>query len=170
MTTPRTGIRNTVDVATRRSRIVAALVATIVSAWAAAIAPPAAALDFRATIEPATIFYDGPSLKSHKLFVVGRDYPVEVVVSVEGWVKVRDINGTPLAWVEKKALGERRVVAVKVPLGEVFAAPDANSKSVFKAEQNVLLDLVEPPASGWVKVRHRDGQTGYINISQIWGV
>ncbi|MEP6702751.1 MAG: SH3 domain-containing protein, partial [Betaproteobacteria bacterium] len=34
----------------------------------------------------------------------------------------------------------------------------------------VLLELVEPPVSGWVKVRHRDGQTGYVNISQIWGV
>ena len=137
---------------------------------AACVSLPADALEFRATTESATIFYDGPSLKSRKLFVVGRDYPVEVVVSVEGWVKVRDINGAPLAWVEKRALGERRVVAVKVAIADVFAAADANSKVVFKAEQNVLLDLVEAPNSGWVKVRHRDGQIGYIAIAQIWGV
>ena len=143
-----------------------------VTALAAAClaAPAACALDFRATIEPATIFYDGPSLKSQKLFVVARDYPVEVVVSVEGWFKVRDINGSPLAWVEKKALGDRRVVAVKVTVADVFATADPNSKLVFKAEQNVLLDLVEQPVSGWVKVRHRDGQIGYISIGQIWGV
>ena len=134
------------------------------------ISLPADALEFRATTESATIFYDGPSVKSHKLFVVGRDYPVEVVVSVEGWAKVRDINGAPLAWVEKKALGERRVVAVKVAVADVFAAADANSKLVFKAEQNVLLDLVEAPNSGWVKVRHRDGQVGYVAIAQLWGV
>ena len=133
-------------------------------------AAPALALEFRATIEPATIFYDGPSQKSHKLFVVGRDYPVEIVVSVEGWVKVRDMAGTPLAWVEKKALGDKRIVAVKAPLADVFAAADPNSKLVFKVEQNVLLDLLEVPVSGWVRVRHRDGQSGYINISQVWGV
>ena len=137
---------------------------------ASALAFPASALEFRATIEPATIFYDGPSVKSHKLFVVGRDYPVEIVVSVEGWVKVRDMAGSPLAWVEKKALGDKRIVAVKVPLADVFAAADPTSKTVFKVEQNVLLDLVEVPASGWVRVRHRDGQSGYINISQVWGV
>ena len=146
-------------------------VAVVVAvASAASIALPAEALEFRATTESATIFYDGPSLKSQKVFVVGRDYPVEVVVSVEGWVKVRDVNGAPLAWVEKKALGERRVVAVKVPVADVFASADANSKLVFKAEQNVLLDLVEAPSSGWVKVRHRDGQIGYVAIAQIWGV
>jgi SH3-like domain-containing protein len=144
--------------------------AVTVSAAAMFFATAAHALEFRATTEAATIFYDGPSLKSHKLFVVGRDYPVEVVVSVEGWVKVRDINGAPLAWVEKKALGERRVVAVKVPVAEVLSSTDSNAKLVFKAEQNVLLDLLEPPNSGWVKVRHRDGQTGYISISQVWGV
>lgn len=138
--------------------------------FAGLLASSASALEFRATIEPATIFYDGPSQKSHKVFVVGRDYPVEVVVSVEGWVKVRDIAGSPLAWVEKRALSDKRIVAVKVPIADVLAAPDANAKAVFKAEQNVLLDLLEAPVSGWVKVRHRDGQSGYISISQIWGV
>ena len=41
--------------------------------------------------------------------------------------------------------------------------------TVELSDQQVL-DLVEQPASGWVKVRHRDGQTGFISISQIWGV
>ena len=137
---------------------------------ASALALPASALEFRATIEPATILYDGPSLKSQKLFVVGRDYPVEIVVSVEGWVKVRDMAGSPLAWIEKKALGDKRIVAVRVAVADVYAAADPNSKTVFRVEQNVLLDLLETPSSGWARVRHRDGQSGYINISQVWGV
>ena len=95
-------------------------------------------------------------------------------MSVEGWVKVRDINGSPLAWVEKKALGERRVVAVRVPVADVFAAADPNSRLVFKAEQNVLLELADTSYAtatpGWAKVRHRDGQTGYVRISQVWGL
>jgi hypothetical protein len=48
---------------------------------------------------------------------------------------------------------------------------------VFRAEQNVLLELAEPAASpsstatpGWVKVRHRDGQTGFVRISQVFGL
>jgi SH3-like domain-containing protein len=139
-------------------------------AAALSIALPAAALEFRSTIEPATILYDGPSVQSKKMSVVGRDYPFEVVVSLEGWAKVRDVGGAPLAWVERKALSDKRMVVVKTPTAEVLSAADAGARPVFRAEQNVLLELVEQPVSGWVKVRHRDGQTGYISISQIWGL
>jgi hypothetical protein len=33
----------------------------------------------------------------------------------------------------------------------------------------VVLDIAEPPAGGWIKVRHAAGQTGYVKISQVWG-
>lgn len=129
-----------------------------------------AALDYRATIEAATILYDGPSQKSQKLSVVGRDYPFEIVVTLEGWVKVRDMGGAPLVWVERKALGDRRIVVVRTATADVLAAGENGAKTVFRAEQNVLLELLEPPVSGWAKVRHRDGQSGYISISQVWGL
>jgi SH3-like domain-containing protein len=135
-----------------------------------AVALPAAALEFRSTVDAATILYDGPSLKSQKIFVVGRDYPFEVVVSLEGWAKVRDMAGAPLAWVERKALSEKRMVVVKSGTAEVLAAGEPNAKTVFRVEQNVLLELVEPPISGWAKVKHRDGQIGFISINQIWGL
>ncbi len=137
---------------------------------AQAAAGDANAVDHRPPVEPATILYDGPSLKAQKIFVVGADYPFEVVVNLEGWVKVRDMAGTPLAWVERKALGDQRYVVVKAPVADVLATGEPGAKLVFRAEQNVLLELVEPPVSGWAKVRHRDGQTGFISISQIWGL
>ncbi|MEP7084656.1 MAG: SH3 domain-containing protein, partial [Betaproteobacteria bacterium] len=133
-------------------------------------AADAMALDYRATSDAATILYDGPSQKAQKLFVVGRDYPFEIVVSVEGWVKVRDMGGSPLAWIERKALGERRIVVVKSAVADVLAAGDPSAKLVFRAEQNVTLELLEAPVSGWAKVRHRDGQSGFISISQVWGL
>jgi len=139
----------------------------------AALALPgvAAALDFRATAEAATVLYDAPSLKAKPIFVIGRDYPLEVVVSVEGWAKVRDAGGA-LAWIEKKALTERRTVLVKAPQAEVLLAPEATASTVFRAEQNVLLEIVELPAPGsaWVRVRHRDGQSGYARLQQLWGL
>jgi len=148
------------------SRAALALAAFLLTA----AAPLAAALEFRSTVEPATILYDGPSLKSRKVFVVGPDYPFEVVVSLEGWAKVRDMSGSPLAWVERKALSDKRMLVVKSGPADVLAAPEAAAKPLFRVEQNVLLELVEPPVTGWVKVRHRDGQVGYIAIGQVWGL
>lgn len=39
------------------------------------------ALEFRATKEHGTVFYDAPSSTAPKRFVVSRDYPVEVLAT-----------------------------------------------------------------------------------------
>jgi SH3-like domain-containing protein len=132
----------------------------------------AAAADYRATAEVA-VLYDAPSLKSKALYALGRDYPLEVIVNVEGWLKVRDVGGT-VAWIEKKSLADKRVLVVRAPVADVLASPDASAPVVFRAEQNVLLDLVDTDyvtaTPGWAKVRHRDGQVGFVRIQQVWGL
>lgn len=115
------------------------------------------------------MLYDAPSSKAKKRFILGRGYPVEVVVSVEGWTKIRDAGGE-LAWVENKSLTDRRSVMVKTALADVRSAAEDKAPLVFQAEQNVVLDLNELTGTGWAKVTHRDGQSGYIKVTAVWGV
>jgi len=145
------------------------------AALAAALAPACAFADFRVTSESPAILYDGPSAKAKPLFVYGRDVPFEVISSIEGWTKVRDATGS-IGWLASKGLADKRVLVVRAPGAEVHANPDDSSPVVFRAEQNVLLELAESATSpattaapGWVKVRHRDGQTGYVRIAQVFG-
>jgi len=158
--------RNAVAGAARRLVAAAALLAAATSA----------AAEFRSTAAPATVLYDAPSAKARPLFVLGRDTPLEVIVSLEGWIKIRDVGGA-IGWVEKSGLSDKRTLVVRVPLAEVRANPDDTSPLVFRAEQNVLLELAEPATSatstatpGWVKVRHRDGQVGFVRIAQVFGL
>ncbi|MCW5605750.1 MAG: hypothetical protein KIT18_14510 [Burkholderiales bacterium] len=137
-------------------------------AFAAALAVPAAAMEFRSVSENAAVLYDAPSARAKKLFVVSRGYPVEVVVLVEGWAKVRDANGD-LTWIEAKHLTDRRTVMVRVPSAEVRRSADDAAPVAFHARQDVILDLVEVAAGGWLHVRHRDGQAGYVKVNQVWG-
>ena len=129
----------------------------------------ARAADFRSIAENAAVLYDAPSLKAKKLFVIGHNYPVEVIVVVEGWIKIRDAGGA-LAWIESKALSERRTLMVKTPLADIRQAADDAAPLVFQAEHSVLLELVELTGNGWARVTHRDGQSGYVKLSQVWGV
>ena len=145
-------------------------------ALCAALAPSALGAEYRAIGDPATVLYDAPSVKAKPLFVLGRDTPLEVVVPLEGWVKVRDVGGT-IGWIERKALTDKRSLVVRVPLAEVLANADAAAPLVFRAESGVLLELAEPAPSagataspGWVKVRHRDGQAGFVRIAQVFGL
>ena len=127
------------------------------------------AADFRSVAENAAVLYDAPSARAKKLYVIGRGYPVEVIVVIERWVKIRDASGE-LAWIESKDLNARRTVMVKTRLADIRQADDDHAPLVFQAEQSVLLDLVELTGTGWARVTHRDGQGGYVKLSQVWGV
>ena len=135
----------------------------------AALPAFAAAAEYRALGDKPTILYDAPSQKADRLFVASRYYPFEVLVKLDQWTKVRDVNGE-VAWVENKALGDRRTVLVTVPLADVRAEPSAQSALVFEAYKQVLLEVMEAPAGEWVRVRHRDGQQGFIRLAHVFGI
>ena len=149
--------------------VLSRLAVAMVLAAASLCALHAGAAEFRSVAESAAVLYDAPSAKAKKLYVVSHGYPVEVVVVVEGWSKVRDASGE-LTWIESKLLSEKRTVVVRMPLAQVREAADDNAPVAFQAQQNVLLELMEVSGSGWLRVRHRDGPTGFVRVAQVWGV
>jgi SH3-like domain-containing protein len=132
-------------------------------------APAATAGEFRSIAENAVLMYDAPSIKANKLFVASRLYPVEIIVQVDNWTKVRDLAGD-LAWVEKKSLSDARTVVVTAALADVVQRSEDGAPTVFQARKGVVLEIAELGAGPWVKVRHRDGQTGFVRVNQVWGL
>ena len=53
----------------------------------------ARAADFRTTSDAANVLYDAPSARAKPLYVYGRNVPIEALVTVEGWTKIRDASG-----------------------------------------------------------------------------
>jgi SH3-like domain-containing protein len=127
----------------------------------------AAAADFRSAAEAAVVLYDAPSNKATRLFIVNRGYPLEVIVQVEGWVKVRDASGA-LSWVESKSLDNARNVLLKVPAA-VRQKPAADAPLAFEGQRDLLLELLDGGSGGWLHVRHRDGTAGYVRAADVWG-
>lgn len=134
-----------------------------------AAAPAAVAGEFHSIGENAAPMYDAPSAKANKLYVASRYYPVEVIVQVDNWTKVRDAAGD-LSWVEKKALSETRTAVVTSALADVRQKAEDGAPTVFQARRGVALEIVELAAGNWAKVRHRDGQTGFVRANQVWGL
>lgn len=140
----------------------------LVLAVAAMLPGWAWALDFRSVTEPA-LLYDAPSRQATPRYIAARGTPVEVIVSLEGWAKVRGSSGE-LHWVERRLLSEGRTVQIAAAKAEVRRQPDPASPLVFEAEKDVVLDLIERGQAGWARVRHKDGQTGYVRVNQVWGL
>ncbi|MBB5370295.1 MULTISPECIES: SH3 domain-containing protein [unclassified Janthinobacterium] len=127
------------------------------------------AVDFKSVGAAPVILYDAPSVKGGKLYVAPRGMPLEVVLSYGEWVKVRDASGE-MAWTEAKGLSPKRNVVARTANLKVRASPDDNASPVLLVDKGVLLEMSEQPTSGWVKVRHKDGQTGYVKTSEVWGL
>ena len=59
----------------------------------------------------------------------------------------------------------------------LLAAGDTLAQAAYKEapvlaelEKWVAVEFLEPASPGWAKVRHRDGATGYIRATQVWGL
>ena len=126
------------------------------------------AAEFRSVQESAAVLYDAPSRAAMPLFVVQRNYPLEVIVNLDAWIKVRDHAGA-LSWIEKKALGDKRMVLVTGASAEVRVRAEEGAPAAFVAAQNVALELVEVTPNGWLRVRHADGAAGFVRAAQVWG-
>ncbi|MDB5727423.1 MAG: hypothetical protein JWR25_646 [Noviherbaspirillum sp.] len=126
------------------------------------------ALDYKSVGAAPAVLYDAPSAKGRKVFVAPRGMPVEVVLTYGDWTKVRDAAGD-LSWVESKLLSPKRTLVVNAGSARIRVAADDNAAVVFTADKGVLLDRVETAQAGWVRVRHRDGQIGFVKASEVWG-
>ena len=134
------------------------------------LAASASAAEYR-SVNSAAVLYDAPSRQATKVFVAPRGMPVEVVSSAGLWVKVRDVSGD-FAWIERASLGDRRFL-VAATLATVRQQPQDTADEIVQVERGVLLELAEPGApqanAQWVKVRHRDGASGWVRASEVWG-
>lgn len=142
----------------------------VITSFISLAAAPAVlyALEFVSVAEPSAILYDAPSVKAKKLFVVSRYLPLEQVVSLNNWVKVRDSSGS-LAWVEKRILSNQRFVVVTVPIAAIRQAAEDSAPLAFQAQQQVALEWLENTGTGWLKVRHQDGTMGFVSKHDVWG-
>lgn len=142
---------------------------SIVLASALALsAAGAQAMQFSSVAEP-SLLYETPSTQGRKLFVISPGTPVEVVVELDQWVKVRDPSGS-INWIQRSALRNERTVMVTAQKAIAHRAPDTSAGISFEAARNVVLDLVGTPSNGWAQVRHRSGATGYLRVNEVWGL
>ena len=147
--------------------------------WAAFCLVPTLALAQSATApaplfasigEKPAILYDGLSTRARKVYILSRFHPVEVLVKLDKWTKIR-VPGNTIGWMENTSLGERRFVQITSAQAEIRASPSGSAAVVFEAQRAVLLELTGPAtADGWLPIRHRDGQAGFVRVAQVWGV
>jgi SH3-like domain-containing protein len=127
-----------------------------------------AGFDYVTSGRPA-ILYDAPSSAAGKIAMVGTGYPLEVLVRIDNWLKVRDHDGA-LLWIEASAAQGKPTVIVTADTAYALERPDDRAPARFRVSQGVLLEIAgKSSESGWIRIRHPQGGEAYINLRDIWG-
>ena len=142
--------------------------ATTLLAFSGLTAGAAQAIEFRSLTE-AAIVYDTPSTEGRRLFILRPGTPVEIVVTLDQWIKVREPSGS-LSWIERRVLAKRRTLLVTAERAAIRREARDDAPLSFEAARNVVVELIEAPTLGWARVRHADGLEGYIRASDVWGL
>ena len=112
-------------------------------------------------------FRSGPSTKSDILFTMGRYYPVKVLQKKGNWYRVEDFENYR-AWVHRSLLGRVKAVVVKAEIANIRDQPSTRGQIVLKAKRYVPFKVLGRQKD-WLKVRHDDGEVGWMHRSLVWG-
>jgi SH3-like domain-containing protein len=99
--------------------------------------------------------------------LVRKDMPVEIIAEFEHWRHIREWDGT-VGWVQEHMVDGKRFAIVQSG-GErpLYAAPDAASGIVARAEPGAIAHLTECRGA-WCRVE-ATGISGWLRRTDIWG-
>lgn len=128
------------------------------------------AAEFRSVNVAAAVLWDGPSDKAKKVFVAPRGMPVELISTLNTWMKVRDVAGD-VSWVVGSDLSKTRTV-LATTLATVRTAAQEAAPLAFQAERGVTFELLDAGqiTAGFIHVKHKDGTVGFVKASEVWGL
>jgi SH3-like domain-containing protein len=144
--------------------------ASVIALVSLAVAFPALGAEYRSVNVAAAVLWDGPSDKAKKVFVAPRGMPVEVISTLNTWVKVKDFGGD-VSWMAVSELSKTRTV-VATTLATARAAAQDSAALAFQAERGVTLELLDAgqATAGFVRVKHKDGTVGFVKTAEVWGL
>ena len=127
--------------------------------------------DFISVKTKQAILFQGPSNVTEKLFIVTEGYPLEVLVSLKDWKKVKDHNGK-ISWIESKYTHKERTVLILNDDAVIFNQANDKSHKLANVDKFVVLKLNSSMLiDNWAQVKTQiEGLIGFINSEEVWGL
>jgi SH3 domain protein len=127
--------------------------------------------DFISVKVKQAVLFEGPSKTTEKMYIVTEGYPLEVLVSLKDWKKVKDHNGK-ISWIESKNIHNERTVLITKDDAVIFNQANERSHKLANVDKFVVLKLNSPILIGnWAQVKTQiEGLIGFINSAEVWGL
>ena len=132
---------------------------------------PASSADFVSIKVKKAFLYEGPSSSTDKEFIITEGYPLQVMVRLKDWIKVKDHLGK-ISWIQSADTSKDRNVMTLNDNVNLFYKPTTDSVHLAKIEKDITLKLLSPfPTNGWIQVKTLSQNIeGYIRAEDVWGL
>ena len=108
----------------------------------------------------------GPSKKNEILWEVFKTFPLRVIKRQGQWVKTIDFEGDK-GWVYGSLLAKEKMVIVKVDAANLRIGASTDYEIIATVKYGAVFKPLEKKGE-WVKVKHKDGTTGWLHEKLIW--
>ena len=127
--------------------------------------------DFMSVNADQAFLHEAPSDSTKKSYIVTRGYPLEGVVSLKEWKKVKDHEGL-INWIKTSDLSSKRTVLNLKSENSIYLEPSSASPILEKVNENVTLELLDTKKiDDWVRVYSKVADIeGFIKATDLWGI
>lgn len=114
----------------------------------------------------------GPGKDYSVKWEYGSGFPLKIVDRKGEWFKTKDFENDT-GWIHKSLLSDIPHAIVKANRNKdekinIRSGPGSENKIIGKAYYGVVFRVLKHQ-SGWVKVKHESGITGWISSNLLWG-
>ncbi|MEJ2156753.1 MAG: SH3 domain-containing protein [Desulfobacteraceae bacterium] len=107
-----------------------------------------------------------PSTTSDTLWQVEKYHPLQVLEKRGQWYRFKDFEGD-IGWIHSSLVDKTPTVIVRVRRANVRTGPGTQYDLAFDAEKGTPFKVLETKGR-WKKIRHADGDEGWIFNSLVW--
>ncbi len=108
----------------------------------------------------------GPGTQHEVLWKVEQNHPLRVLEKSRGWIRFRDFEGDE-GWVHQSLTGRAATVITTRDKCNVRSGAGTKYEIVFTVGKGVPFRVLKRKAK-WLRIRHADGDHGWIHKSLIW--
>lgn len=107
-----------------------------------------------------------PKTQSDTLWQVEKYHPLLVLEKKGKWYRFKDFEGDT-GWIHSSLVDKTPTVIVKVRRANIRTGPGTQYDLAFDADKGTPFKVLETKGR-WKKIRHADGDEGWIFTSLVW--
>ena len=108
----------------------------------------------------------GPGTKNSIIWKVEKNHPLEIIEKKGSWYHFRDFENDK-GWIHKSLIGKIKTVITKKEKCNIRTGPGTKYKIILTVEKGIPFKVLKRQEE-WIKIRHADGDQGWIHNSLVW--